>query len=226
MELAVGTAALLSGCVEAMPMHLIYKFVIGVLALGLSQGAFAACDQNGIGHAAPNTRKAGMNILKNRRIDPTITRSVSVAEVLAYPDQDDPNLEASDGVVLRGQLLQAVHEGAESPNCGVEKDYHIFIGAIDAAHPQGAHLTSTQVKSRKRHAVVVELTPNIQDEHPHWGNALQTLAGKNVCITGWLLYDYEHHPQIGHTRGTLWEVHPVTGIALLQPDGTCSSWEP
>lgn len=202
------------------------RIIIGLISLAASQGAFAACDQNGIGHAAPNTRKAGMNILKNRRIEPIVTRPLSVAEMLAYPDRDDANLEASDGVVLRGQLLQAVHEGAESPNCGAEHDYHIFIGAIDAAHPQGAHLTNAQVRSRKKHAVVVELTPNIQDLHPDWGNRLeQELAGKNVCITGWLLYDYEHHPQIGHTRGTLWEVHPVTGIGLLQSDGSCTPWE-
>jgi hypothetical protein len=194
------------------------------LALAFPQAA-SACDQNGIGHAAPNTRKAGMNILKNRRATPTALRAVSVAEVLAYPDNEDAGLEASDGVVLTGQLLQAVHEGAESPNCGVKKDYHIFIGAIDAAHPQGAHLTAAQVRSRKKRAVVVELTPNFQDVHPDWGGRLQEhLAGKNVCITGWLLYDYEHHPQIGHTRGTLWEVHPVTGIGLLQADGSCVPW--
>lgn len=199
---------------------------VGLLALAASQPALGACDQNGIGHAAPNTRKAGLNILKNRRAEPAITRPVAVPDILAYPDRDDANLEASDAVVLRGQLLQAVHEGPESPNCGIEKDYHLFIGTIDAAHPQGAHLTKAQVKSRKKHSVVVELTPNFQDVHPAWGHGLQALAGRNVCITGWLLYDYEHHPQIGHTRGTLWEVHPVTAIALLQPDGTCAPWEP
>lgn len=206
-----------------LPAH---GLVIGLLALAASGPAFAACDQNGIGHAAPNTRKAGLNILKNRRAEPAITRPVSVADILAYPDRDDPGLVASDAVLLRGQLLQAVHEGAESPNCGPEKDYHIFIGAIDAAHPQGAHLTKAQVRSRKKQAVVVELTPNIQARHPAWGKALQSLAGRNVCIIGWLLYDYEHHAQVGRTRGTLWEVHPVTGIALLQPDGTCVPWQP
>ena len=200
--------------------------VVAVLALMLPQNAYA-CDQNGIGQAAPNSRKAGLNILKNRRAQPTMVRAVSVVEMLAYPKRNDAALEASSAVVLRGQLLQAVHEGPESPNCGLETDYHIFIGAIDAAHSQGAHLTKTQVKSRKKHAIVVELTPNIQDLHPDWGDRLQqVLAGKNVCITGWLLYDYEHPPQLGHTRGTLWEVHPVTGIAVLQQDGTCVPWLP
>lgn len=200
--------------------------VLAFLALMVPQAA-SACDQNGIGKAAPNSLKAGLNILKNRRIAPTIVNTLRTSDVLAYPNRDDASLEASDGKVLQGQLLQAVHEGPESPNCGTEHDYHIFIGAIDAAHPQGARLTKAQVRSRKKHAIVVELTPNIQDLHPLWGaNLQQQLAGKNVCITGWLLYDYEHPPQIGKTRGTLWELHPITGIALLQPDGSCVPWTP
>jgi hypothetical protein len=205
-------------------MRLLY-LAIGLFGFITSQGAFAACDQHGIGHAASNTRKAAMNILKNRDAAPTQLRPISVQEVLGYSDHEDVSVETAGGVVLSGQLLQAVHERAESPNCGIEKDYHIFIGAIDQAHPQGAHLTKAQVRSRKKHAVVVELTPNIQDLHSAWGNNLSSLVGKNVCITGWLLYDYEHHPQIGKTRGTLWEVHPVTAIGVLQPDGSCEPWQ-
>jgi hypothetical protein len=200
--------------------------VFAFLALMVPQAAFA-CDQNGIGQAAPNTRKAGLNILKNRHIAPVIVNTIRTSDVLAFPNHEDAGLEASDGMVLQGQLLQAVHEGPESPNCGTEYDYHIFIGKVDVAHPQGARLTKAQVRSRKKRAVVVELTPNIQDLHPDWGPNLQPqLAGRNVCITGWLLYDYEHPPQLGHTRGTLWELHPITGIALLQPDGSCEPWAP
>jgi hypothetical protein len=200
--------------------------IVAFLALAIPRAALA-CDQNGIGQAEPNTRKAGLNILKNRRIAPTSVDQIGTSDILAYPARDDASLEASKGKVLKGQLLQAVHEGPESPNCGAEYDYHIFIGKIDTAHPEGAHLTKARVRSRKKRAVVVELTPNIQDAHPDWGpNLQQQLAGKNVCITGWLLYDYEHPPQLGHTRGTLWELHPITGIALLQPDGSCLPWTP
>lgn len=206
------------------------KLLTGILALFslmVADGAFAACDQSGIGKAAPNTPEARLNILKNRRAQPTIVQPVSISQMLAFPAHDDATLEASDAVVLKGQLLGAHHERGESPNCGVETDYHIWIGPIDAAHPMGAHLTKAQVKARKRRAVVVELTPNIQDLHAKWGRHLQRrLAGKNVCISGWLLYDPAHPPQLGHTRGTLWEVHPITGIALLQPDGSCTPWIP
>jgi hypothetical protein len=206
-------------------MRLLYILAAGVLALMSSEGAFAACDQQGIGHAKLHTRKAAMNILKNRNTAPAQARPVSVEEMLGYPDEEDENLETQGGVLLTGQLLQRVHEGAESPNCGSKTDYHIFIGPVDEAYPQGRHLTAARVKLLKKHAVVVELTPNIEEQHSDWGDNLQSLVGKNVCITGWLLYDYEHHPQIGGTRGTLWEVHPVTGIGILQPDGSCQRWE-
>jgi hypothetical protein len=39
--------------------------VLAFLAFMVPQAAFA-CDRNGIGQAAPNTRKAGLNILKSR----------------------------------------------------------------------------------------------------------------------------------------------------------------
>jgi hypothetical protein len=206
-------------------MRLPYLLAIGFMALMLSEGAFAACDQNGIGHAKPNTRKAAMNILKNRGTGPTVVRPVSFKEILGYPDAEDKNLETEGGVLLTGQLLQRVSEGPESPNCGSGRDYHIFIGAVDQAHPEGWHLTTTRQRLLKKHAVVVELTPNIQAQHSDWVGNLQSLVGKNVCITGWLLYDYEHHPQIGKTRGTLWEIHPVTGIGVLQVDGSCVPWQ-
>ena len=201
--------------------------IFGCLSLMLAQPASAACDQNGIGKAAPNSTEARLNILKNRRAQPTIVQPISVSQMLSFPAQDDAALEASDAIVLTGQLLGAHHEGPESPNCGAKKDYHIWIGAIDAAHPGGSNLTKAQLKARKKHAVVVELTPNVQDLHPAWGANLQRrLAGKNVCITGWLLYDPAHPPQLGRTRGTLWEVHPITGVALLQPHGSCRAWKP
>ena len=69
-------------------------------------------------------------------------------------------------------------------------------------------------------AVVVELTPNIQDEHPTWAKQLSELKNKQVCITGWLMYDPEHPEQLGKTRGTLREVHPITGIAIKK-GGEC-----
>jgi hypothetical protein len=36
-----------------------------------------------------------------------------------------------------------------------------------------------------------------------------------VRITGWLMWDYEHKEQLGNTRRTLWEVHPIHSIQVL-----------
>jgi len=30
-----------------------------------------------------------------------------------------------------------------------------------------------------------------------------------VRVSGWLLLDQEHPDQVGRTRGTIWEVHPI-----------------
>jgi hypothetical protein len=35
-------------------------------------------------------------------------------------------------------------------------------------------------------------------------------------ISGWLLYDFEHTGAIGTQRATVWEVHPITKIAVKQ----------
>ena len=53
--------------------------------------------------------------------------------------------------------------------------------------------------------------------NPSWTKAnLNKIRGQKVRITGWLMYDFEHPPQVGKTRGTLWEVHPVMKIEVLQ----------
>jgi len=40
-------------------------------------------------------------------------------------------------------------------------------------------------------------------------------AKNKVRITGWLMWDYEHKEQLGNTRRTLWEVHPIHSIQVL-----------
>jgi hypothetical protein len=33
-----------------------------------------------------------------------------------------------------------------------------------------------------------------------------------VRLSGWLLLDTEHPEEVGRTRGTIWEIHPVMRI--------------
>ena len=43
--------------------------------------------------------------------------------------------------------------------------------------------------------------------------------GAQVRISGWPLYDQEHKPEVGKTRSTLWEIHPITSIEVATNGG-------
>lgn len=108
-------------------------------------------------------------------------------------------------VQIEGYLAGAKVEGPETPNChGADskyRDWHIW-------------LSSTPGKDRRR-AIVVETTPRVRASHPAWRiGTLQALArrGDRVRISGWLMLDPEHPDQVGKTRGTIWEIHPIMRI--------------
>ena len=70
--------------------------------------------------------------------------------------------------------------------------------------------------------MVVELSPRLLDAHPKWP-ALANAAFQNglqVRISGWRTWDQEHPDQIGGTRATLWEIHPVLRIEVQDAHGT------
>ena len=67
-------------------------------------------------------------------------------------------------------------------------------------------------------SIVVETTPRLRKKHPGW--TLTKIrewedADTPVRVTGWLLFDPEHTNHIGRYRSTLWEVHPITKIEVL-----------
>ncbi len=65
--------------------------------------------------------------------------------------------------------------------------------------------------------MVVEVTPRVRDQRPGWtDSALAALKGQQVRISGWLLMDQEHPEQLGQTRATLWEIHPIMHIEVNQ----------
>jgi hypothetical protein len=105
-------------------------------------------------------------------------------------------------VAVEGYLAAAKLMGPESPNChGADsefRDWHLWL--VDSA---------TQDRSR---SVVVEVTPRVRPSHPAWKiSTLNRLArsGDRVRVSGWLMLDPEHPDQVGKTRGTIWEIHPV-----------------
>jgi hypothetical protein len=115
-------------------------------------------------------------------------------------------------VVVEGYMLLARDEGKEACNCGdtVHFDTHTWLGA-KATDP------------RSTASVVAEISPRLKKIHPHWNQAgFHALIAAHVKlrITGWMMWDQEHPDQVGKSRGTCWEVHPVHRIQALSADGT------
>jgi len=131
----------------------------------------------------------------------------ALAATLIVPFEGVPLSVA--GFLVNDSLNQVKVETAEKTNCGftqaAEVDWHVpLVGAI------GQH---------EKNSVVVEVTPRIRKDHPKWTTArLNPLVNTSaqVRISGWLMFDPDHPSHIGVFRTTLWEIHPITKIEVLQ----------
>ncbi|HEX7973110.1 MAG TPA: hypothetical protein VF498_01770 [Anaerolineales bacterium] len=110
-------------------------------------------------------------------------------------------------VAVEGYLAGVKQSGPESTNChGAEpqfNDWHIW-------------LTKTAGEDRTQ-SIVVETTPRVRANHPAWTLPAAEQLVKNqthVRISGWTMFDPEHPDQIGKTRGTIWEIHPIMKIEV------------
>lgn len=120
---------------------------------------------------------------------------------------DNATIAQSEGIAVRtvGYLLAYRHEGTESPNChSVDyRDFHMWL----AVNPTDS----------KADAMVVEVTPRVNAIRSGWtSSTFSSLVGQQVRISGWLLMDQEHPEQLGQTRATLWEIHPIMHIEVDQ----------
>jgi hypothetical protein len=123
-------------------------------------------------------------------------------------------------VALRGFVLKARQEGAESVNCSqkvadepVNHDIHIAI-------------VSSQTETSECAGVVVEMSPHHRP--PEWTAAhlnKVSAAGLPVRITGQLFFDSAHvpcsqgRPAKGNpARVSLWEVHPISVFEVCTGD--------
>lgn len=118
-----------------------------------------------------------------------------------------------EGVAIRtvGYLVDVKHEGTESPNCHDvdHRDFHVWIVPNQS--------------DGKASAMVVEVAPRVRDQRPGWTDtALSNLRGQKVRISGWLMLDQEHPEQLGKTRATLYEIHPILHIEVSQGGGWTS----
>jgi len=100
-------------------------------------------------------------------------------------------------------------EGGESCNCGQTAsnriDFHVWL--LNAAG------------DNRKDAIVVEMTPRVRAHHPKGTLAnLTNIANHHfrVRISGWLMMDGQHPEQLGATRATLWEIHPIMKLEYKQ----------
>ena len=113
----------------------------------------------------------------------------------------------------------AREEGPESCNChGADEMFHDFhVWLSDKSNPASKKPNPKASEIDRSEALVIEVSPPIKSKHPSW--TLAAIKGivraqQRVRISGWLLLDQEHPEQIGKTRGTLWEIHPIMKIEV------------
>lgn len=167
-------------------------------------GAFHGCAT--AGKPAQNTNK-----LKNRATQVASPNASSIPELTSLPTTGPKVAQlAAEGVRVEGYLAMRVQERKESCNCGdpTLHDFHIWM--VD------------QSGQARASAAVVEMTPRWRAANPGWTlSALQHLINQKsrVRVTGWRYLDPNHQDQVGHTRASRWEIHPITKIEVANAGG-------
>ena len=165
-----------------------------------------------------------LNRLKNRWSAPDSVRDISIGEIIRFPHELLDNAgrkdrskwdngaraqaanKESEGARVEGFLVAVKESGPESCNGHSDslRDYHIWI----AAGPE----------AQKRDAMIVEMTPFWKERFPEWRlRYLESLARRHskVRVSGWILWDEEHPDEVGKSRLTQWEIHPVTDFEVF-----------
>ncbi len=166
-----------------------------------------------------------LNRQKNRWAQPTSYNDVTIDQVMSFShgalsdagEKDRSKWSSSaiaeahehedQGVRLEGYILAAKESGLESCNGKNDSlhDFHVWLGAsADMPKEQG---------------MIVEPTPFYKEHNTGWTlAAIKKLIKTHtkVRISGWILWDQEHSEEVGKSRGTLWEIHPVTKFEMME----------
>lgn len=112
-------------------------------------------------------------------------------------------------LAVEGYFVMAKASGPESCNCHGDgpdwKDYHIWM--------------TEKPNQDRSQSLIVETTPRMRAKNPKWDlSEMNDLVRRKVKlrISGWLMMDTEHPEQLGKTRATLWEIHPVMKIEVWE----------
>lgn len=221
----------LIGCLKAAAMSLAVALLTSVAAMPSQSppaGVFNNCPAEGEASDGGAPRDAALDLLKNRStMTPwAISRNVDqiVGELPELEDAtrrqradwsakdttDAAQFESTEAVVT-GFLFDVKKEGPEQPNCGAQVgdgDFHMWL--------------VSRTDDDRTKSAIVELTPRWRSVNASWSyKTLHDLATHKVPvrITGWMLFDQEHPEQLRKTRGTLWEIHPITNIEEFDGKG-------
>lgn len=179
-----------------------------------------ACADIGRSNAAGAPVDTATDLLKNR-VDAGEYHDVAFADVLRLPwrglarrrfqwtDDQKATVARREGaaVSLEGYIVSARTEGAEQTNCELRDaewhDWHVWLVRTEA---------EASARDRSR-AVVIEITPRVRrldgDRFDLRRIRQWAREGRRVRVSGWLLLDPDHPDEVGKTRGTIWEIHPV-----------------
>ena len=78
-----------------------------------------------------------------------------------------------------------------------------------------------EAKDDRSQAIMAVVTPRVRFDHKWTIDLIHAViigSHARVRVYGWLFFDPEHPEDIGVTRSTLWEIHPVMKIDVLQGD--------
>jgi len=112
-------------------------------------------------------------------------------------------------IAVEGYFGSVKEDAPEAANCNLNnssnKDWSVFFTRNAYDEPSTA--------------VIVGITPRVRASHKWTLDLLRSaVIGDHllVRVSGWLLFNPEHPENVGKTRATLWEIHPVMQIEVFQ----------
>jgi hypothetical protein len=188
----------------------------------LTTGVFEGCQPEGSGGDPI------LNRLKSRDIPPSSYEPITVAKLLSVEHTsldaagnafraNWPNASLAEaalweqrGATLEGYLLDAMQQQPAAWNCNdvLRCDYQLWIGISPDADPSNA--------------IIVGISPRLLPSHPNWRLGILNRLAKDrakVRISGWLLWDQQYQEEVGKSRSTLWEIHPIHVIEVWSGGG-------
>jgi len=214
--------------------RLIFSFALLLAGIpGIAQqhttGDFHGCAPTGDA-AATSAADPDLNALNHRDVPPTSYATKNINTIVSdIPAAKDAGKKRRDkwtsaqrnsiaskenaGIQVVGFLAGVKKEGPESCNCHDPNrvDYHMWI-------VPGAG-------QKRSNSMVVETSPRLLEGHPNWPDKAKQAwtSGTLIRIRGWRTWDQEHPEQLGKTRATLWEIHPIHEIDVKDASG---NWVP